>query len=171
MGFFSFLKPLVELATPVVGALIGTAAAPGVTAALGALTGDTPAQTALKVAAAGGPGLVTQTALSIGTAQGALAGITGNLRRRTIVQTFNPITGAILKSEIFKGAPAVMNSDVAAANRLNRQLSRLNKKQPRKTVKQSTAARLKEEVVESALREAIHNGHNGHVLLPAPRCP
>jgi len=97
----------------------------------------------------------------IGEATGVAVTKTGGLRRITIVQTIDPATGKVVKQETFKGAPAVMQSDVAAANRLNRQLRRLNSKQPKKMVKQSLAARLKEEVVESALRHAIHNG-NGH---------
>lgn len=79
---------------------------------------------------------------------------TGGLRRRTIVETFDPATGAICKSETLKGAPAVMQSDVAAANRLNRALRRLNKKQPKKLVRESAITQLKNEVVESALRKA-----------------
>ena len=168
MGFFT---DLIQTVAPLAGAFLGvpTTAIGGAQARGLAPIGETPAQaTARRVAQAVAGGVVTLPA-----AQVAGAGCpTGSLRRRTIVETFDPATGVVCRTETLKGAPAVMNSDVAASNRLNRQLSRLNKKQPRKTVKQSTAARLKEEVVESALRGAIQNGHHpAAVIVPGTRCP
>ncbi len=166
MGFFSSLLPAV------IGAAAGFATAGpagaiagGVGAAAGALTapstavgggGGTPAQLTQAILATptGQAAIASGQAVQATQALAAMQATTGSLRRRTIVQTFNPATGAVVKAETFMGAPAVMQSDVAAANRVNRAVRRLEKKLPRRLVKQSDAARLKEEVVESALRRA-----------------
>jgi len=161
MGFFS---ELLSTVAPLAGAFLGVpqTAVGGAQTRGVALKDETFIQTTRRRAVAGlEPLIKIPTAVAAGAACP-----TGSLRRRTIVETFDPATGVVCRTEVLKGAPAVMNSDVAAANRLNRQLSRLNKKQPRKTVKQSTAARLKEEVVEAALRGAIHNGHPHNGTCP-----
>jgi len=148
MGFFDSIGDILKIAAPI---------------AIGAIAGPT--------IGAGAVGLVTattaQTQITQAAAQQALvaAGTNGSLRRRTIVETFNPATGAVTKRETMSGAPAVMQSDVAAANRLNRQLKRLNARQPRKTVRMSESARLKDELLNASLRaarDAAGNGHNGN---------
>jgi len=170
MGFFDFVGDIFTAAAPVLGIVspqlgFGAAAVGGLlsdeepvakkaaaaTGQLGNITGSklitpgvakTPSQVFEEVAAGNG-GRVTMAVSA-----------TGALRRRTIVETFNPRTGAVSKRETLKGAPAVMQSDVAAANRLNRALRRLNKKQPKKLVRESEMTALKNEVVNSALRRA-----------------
>jgi len=144
MGFFSSI-----------GDILGTLAPIATTALLGPVAGIAAQQALSPTVAAAAQ---TASPQEIARLQG-----TGGLRRRTIVQTFDPKTGIVVKSETFKGAPAVMQSDVAAANRLNRSLARLNKKQPRKIVKQSEKARLSDEVELAALRHARDSvSHNGH---------
>lgn len=147
MGFFSFLKPLVDIAVPLIGQFVGL---PQV------------AETAEKITVAKELGKALAPAAPTTAAQMQLlqTGVTGacptqgTLRRRTIVETFDPANNVVCKRETFKGAPAVMQSDVAAANRLNRALRRLNKKQPKRLVRESPITTLKNEVVESALRRA-----------------
>jgi len=146
MGFFDSIKDIFEEVIPIASSIF----LPQTAAGLVAKAIEPEVRTA-----------VIPTTL-IGEVSGMAALKTGGLRRITIVQTIDPATGKVVKEERFKGAPAVMQSDVAAANRLNRQLRKLNARQPKKMVKQSIASRLKEEVVESALRHAIHNGHDEH---------
>lgn len=163
MGFFS---SLIQLAAPIAGAVLGIPQVAGAVAPTSGLA--TTAIAAAQVAASQIGVPVAQTALPALTPLTAVGDRgTGALRRRTIVETFNPTTGGIFKREILPGAPAVMQSDVAAANRLNRQLRRLNKKQPKKLVKQSQIAQLKDEVIEGALRSARdHEGHHGGHAVP-----
>lgn len=146
MGFFSFLEPLLEVAAPIIGGFLGVPAISGVTA-----PSPTMAAVERAVTMPGPAQLAKEQARLVGAQVGAQ-------RRRTIVETFDVSTGVVTKRETFKGAPAVMQSDVAAANRLNRQLRRLNKKQPKKLVRPSAITQLKDEVIETALRRARDNG-------------
>ena len=169
MGFFDFVGDIFTAAAPVLGIVspqLGFGAA-----AIGGLLDEDEATPAKKVAAASGalgnitgtklitpgkvsPGQIFEDVAAGRPAAGTGCPTTGSLRRRTIVETFNPRTGTVCKRETLKGAPAVMQSDVAAANRLNRALRRLNKKQPKKLVRESEITQLKNEVVASALRKA-----------------
>jgi len=162
MGFFS---SLVTTLAPIAAGFLGVPAPPTVQAAVAQAAAPTVLPTLGQAVALGAAAI--QPVLAPLTAVGDRG--TGALRRRTIVETFNPTTGGVFKREILKGAPAVMQSDVAAANRLNRQLRRLNKKQPKKLVRQSTITQLKDEVVETALRHArdggAHHGHNGEPII------
>jgi len=90
---------------------------------------------------------------------------TGAMRKRTIVQTLNA-AGEVVKSKTTKGGVAVFQQDVTAANRVARQLRRLDKRMPRKIIKQSETARLTQEVTNAALRRARDNGD-----CPPPPCP
>ena len=169
MGFFSTIGDIFAAAAPIVGGPIG--AALGIGGGLLGGDGEEPAAAAV-------PKQVLQASGALGNIQGSklitpgprpageifeevrregvskIVSMNGSLRRRTIVETFNPVTGAVTKRETLKGAPAVMQSDVAAANRLNRQLARLKKKQPVRLVHKSELSTLKDEVVASALRKA-----------------
>jgi len=157
MGFFDFLKPIAEIVAPIIGI-------PTLGAVVGSVIGDTPEQTVIKASRGiGGPieGTVRSDLTSLAGAEA------GSLRQRTIVETFSPITNKVFKRKVTMGGVAVFNQDVAAANRLNRQLRRLNKKQPKKLVKQSQIAQLKEDVVESALRNAANGA--GHAVVHVPK--
>lgn len=160
MGFFS---DLLKTAAPIVGSFLGLPAPPVTAVARVREPGTKPSITPRLQEKLFGE----QIAAREMAAAGGACPTQGALRRRTIVETFDPETGAVCRSETFKGAPAVMQSDVAAANRLNRALRRLNKQQPRKLVKQTTLSRLKEDVIEGALRGAgapcpNGNGNSNH---------
>jgi len=168
MGFFDFVKPLLGVAATVVG---GTVAGAAVADILG--IGDdeemvTKVGTGAQLAALRGtdPVLgrnVAQSLAAIGAAPGGM--VTGGLRKRTIVETVNA-AGQVVKRKVTKGGVAVFQQDVTAANRVARQLRKLDKRMPKKIVKQSETARLTEEVKNAALRHARdsadHNGHHGH---------
>jgi len=149
MGFF---KDIFAIAAPVLGQVVsgtaigGALALPGVTAGVSAVANIQ-------------KGVALQKAT-----QAAVATPTGGLRRRTIVETFDPATNVVTKQETFKGAPAVMMSDVAAANRVNRQVRKLEKRLPKKMVQESATARLKREVLDAGLRAARDHagGHHGN---------
>lgn len=155
MGFFDFVKPLATLAA---GTFLGATGA----TAVSSLFGDD--ETVQKT---GGTGVRPITldeakeAQRTGVVPGGLG--TGAMRKRTIVQTIDA-KGNIVKSKITKGGVAVFQADVTAANRVARQVRKLDKRMPRKLVKQSEIARLKDEVTEQALRDARDHGHghNGH---------
>jgi len=155
MGFFSFVKPLATLAA---GTFLGAGAAEAIGSLLG---GDE--ETAMVPA--------TTTALPVATEIGIAARkalttpqATGALRTRTIVQTIDP-AGRILKSKVHKGGVAVFQADVTAANRVARQVRKLDKRLPRKLVKETELTRLKNEVAAQALRDA-RDGRS----CPPPRC-
>lgn len=93
----------------------------------------------------------------------------GRLRKRTIVETFDPATGVVTKRDVpMPGAPAVMRSDVVAANRLDRQITNLNKRRKTKLVHPTQAATLKKELELAqlrALRRALESGGGGGTSL------
>ncbi len=159
MGFFDFLAPVLEIAAPILGAITGVP-----------VTGQ--AQVAAAQAGAAQV-MITDPALSLRTGaeqQAILAGRAGGgLRRRTIIETFNPTTNVVVRKEIHAGGVAVFQSDVTAANRLNRALRRLNKKQPKKLIRQTPISALKDEVIESALRASrdFPHGHGSVVHCPS----
>jgi len=154
MGFFSELLGTVATvgATLLGGPVAGTA--------VGTLLGTTPET--LAVGKVGGAVLTPTQLLSAGgTAQqiiaatgGATALVTGRLRKRTIVETFDPATGKVIKQLTFPGGVAIRASDVAAAKRVFRQVSKLSQKMPRKTVKESAVKQLTDRVVKNALERA-----------------
>jgi len=165
-GFFDFVENLAVTAATVFGGPIGGAAASAL------LSGE---PETLAVGKVGGP-VLTQAQLTgvSGTAAqiikatgGATAAATGGMRKITIVQTLNA-AGQVVKQKTTKGGVAVFQSDVTAANRVARQVRRLEKRMPRKLVKQSETARLKEEVTEAALRRARDISDHHH--LNPPRC-
>jgi hypothetical protein len=79
---------------------------------------------------------------------------TGGLRKRTTIETFDPGSGFVTRVETFPGGVAVRASDAAAARRFFRQISKLSKKLPRKTVKESQLKQLTDRVVKNALERA-----------------
>ncbi len=78
----------------------------------------------------------------------------GRLRKRTIVETFDPVTGVVTRSRTTPGGVAVFAQDVAAARRINRQVRKLDARLPRKTVKQSPVKQLTDRVIKNALERA-----------------
>ncbi len=66
----------------------------------------------------------------------------GRFAKRTIVQTLDRARGVIVSFQILNGAPHIMNSDITAAKRVFRQVSKLTQKLPRKTVKESATKKI-----------------------------
>jgi len=156
MGFFSFLKPIAQVAA---GTFLGAEAAE----VIGGVFGDDEPAALLKTGT--GAELAKMRGKALIPALPATG--TGAMRKRTIVETIDA-NGKVVKRKVTKGGVAVFQADVTAANRVARQVRKLDKRMPRKLVKQSEIARLKDEVTEQALRDARDHGHghNGH----PPRC-
>lgn len=155
MGFFS---SLLKIVAPVAGAFLGVQAATGQVTAqavprtLPTVTGDTSGLSVMaqqRVAA----GTVVARG-SVSRAEALAMESRGRLRKRTIVQTFDPVTGAVTSVQTFPGGVAVRSSDVAAARRVFRQIRKLDAKLPRKTVKQSQVKQLTDRVIKNALERA-----------------
>ncbi len=88
---------------------------------------------------------------------------TGGLRKRTTVETFDPGSGFVTKVLIFDGGVAVRSSDIAAFRRVFRQVTAINKKLPRKVIKQSQVKALTDRLVKNALEQA------GDLDQPCPK--
>lgn len=100
------------------------------------------------------PGVVTD--IVAGTTQALSApGGNGTRFRTTIVVTRDTDTGRILRTEILKGAPFLMNNDVRKLSTISRKVSKANSKIPRKTVRESATTQLKNAAVDSALRNVL----------------
>lgn len=159
-GFFSeLLGTVAKVAVPLLG---GTAVGAGISALLGGDETVTKVGTGADIAALRGQPLISSAALAaLGPVVGGAAcpPTTGGLRKRTIVQTFCPSSGKVFKQEMFAGGVAIRASDVAAAKRVFRQVSKLSQKMPRKTVKESPIKQLTDRVVKNALEKAGDNGN------------
>jgi len=75
----------------------------------------------------------------------------GQFVRQTTVQTFDLSTGAVVRQQVFDGAPFLMNNEVRRLRTVARKLGRANAKLPRRTVKQSPLSELKDAAVSAAL--------------------
>jgi len=166
MGFFS---NLIRGAGRLVRGFLGgapvatAAAAPSQIAAAPVLTSfrqvaGRAARRALPLAAAGGAFAVGDVAISQllepGTGADGVGGGNGRTVRTTIVVTQNAMTGEIIRREVRKGAPFLMGRDVQIANRVFRQSTRLQRRLPKKIVRQSQRSALVNRVVSSALERA-----------------
>lgn len=171
MGFFSdLLGTVATVGGALVGARLGlpapvpaatTAMVPATTAAglqLSRVGGPILTTAQIAAGAAGQPGVVREIFRATG------GQITGRQRKRTIVETFDPVSGAVTARTTTPGGVAVFSRDVAAARRVFRQVSKLNAKIPRKTVKQSPVKQLTDRVIRNALERA------GDTDCP-PKCP
>lgn len=154
MGFFSFLKPLVKAALPIVGGILGVEA-------IGALVAPTSKEEAMAVSTRGlAPAAAARVTGALAplptltTAQAIAVESRGRQRKRTIVETFDPLTGAVLRRKTTPGGVAVFAQDAAAARRLFRQVRKLDARLPRKTVKESQVKQLTDRVVKNALERA-----------------
>lgn len=173
MGFFSDLLGVVA---PIAGALIGGPIGAGIGATAAGLlapTGTPAAATALatgRVAPAGGspfaPGQLAtiqgqQVAQKIIAVGGGPLVTTGRMRKRTTVETFDPVTGVVSKRLTFDGGVAVRSADVAAFKRVFRQVTKISAKLPRKLIKPSDVKLLTDRVVRNALEHAGDVHDNG----------
>ena len=91
---------------------------------------------------------------------GHWSGGNGQFATRTRVERLNVLTGEISVVSLRPGSPHLMNSEVNAAKKLFRQVAALNKRMPRKTVKQSKMAKLTEAAVDAATRNVTTGGHH-----------
>jgi len=158
--------------TPAAGAPAGqpAAAAPSVGGGVGQVLGeiiDIPlgiVGTALDVtgAVAGIPGLAVQAALGPLGVAGAPAGGpidttgfsrgNGRTANRTIVETMDLVTGQIIRRRMMPGTPHLMNSEIRAAKKVFKKSADLQKRIPRRTVKQSEVTQLKNALVRRAFQ-------------------
>lgn len=152
------LAPLKALAAPILGTS-ATAAAP-----LGAAATVVGAASALPVV-----GDVLGAALSpvtdlLGVTGGGPIDLTGwsggngQTVTRTTIETMDVNTGKIIRIKRHPGTPYLMNNDVAAAKKVIRRSGQLNKRLPRKTVRESPATQLSKAAIAAAIRQANKDG-------------
>lgn len=164
MGFFSFLKPIIKVALPVVATALGFEAVTALVAPESKAEAQAVTTTGLSPAAQARVAAGTVGApQALSTAQAIAIESRGRQRKRTIVETFDPLTGAVLRRKTTPGGVAVFAQDVAAAKRIFRQVRRLDARLPRKTVKEGKIKQLTDRVVKNALERA------GDVDCP-PKC-
>ncbi len=87
----------------------------------------------------------------------------GSRATRTIIETLDLRSGQIVSRVIKSGSPHIMNSDVKACRKVLRQSAALQKRIPRKTVRESATTKLKEAAVTAALANVT--------CPPAASCP
>lgn len=155
MGFFSFLKPIIKVAAPIVAGILGVEAIETILAptskeeakAVTDVSGlSAQAQARVRSGTVGQTSLTTKQAITIESR--------GRVRKRTIVESFDPLTGVVLRRKVHMGGVAVFAADAAAARRLFRQVRKLDARLPRKTVKESQVKQLTDRVVKNALERA-----------------
>jgi len=144
--------------------LFGTAVNLGV----GALTGQPGVAAASGlIASRGAESLIgTTPAAAVRRATG-LGGGNGVTHLRTVVQSIDNATGAIVRESIQEGSPFLMNKDMQIARKVFKMIGMANKRLPKKMVRVSAATMLKDQLVESSLQNAIshnhhHSGANGN---------
>ena len=155
----SFFKEALGIIAPIAGTIFG--GAPGgvaATALAGLITGDetvTKVGTGPGLAAAVKAGQITLADVGGPTVVKGIPGIvTGRLRKRTIVQTFDPVTGKVISMKTTAGGVAVFAADAAAAKRFFRQIRKLDARLPRKLTRQSPVKQLTDRVIKNALERA-----------------
>lgn len=146
-GSSAFVGPVQPTVSPLQGIGVGEAAAALLQQALSTATmGAVPGVAPLALAAVTTP--------TVSTALAAPGG-NGSRFRTTIVVTRDTDTNRILRTEILKGAPFLMNNDVRKLSTISRKVSKANSKIPRKTVRESATTQLKNAAVDSALRNVM----------------
>jgi hypothetical protein len=143
-GFFS---SLLKGAVGIGKALLGVPAAAPITARAVA-----PVVTGAAAAAAATALIPTAQLTPTQRASQAALAAAPTVRKRTRVESLDQF-GQVLRTVVFDGAPFLMNKDVVAAKRVFRLASKLHGKLPRRTVKESKVAQLKDAAVETALRQ------------------
>jgi len=148
------------LIAPVIApvAAVGTLVADPIGTVTGAVGGVTTA--ALGLAGIGDIAATAQNGVIDTTGFG---GGNGRTATRTIVQTMDLATGAIIRTKTMPGSPRLMNSDVAAARKVIKSVGKLHNQMPRRTVKDSPATKLKDAAIAAALAKTQQIEH-------APKC-
>jgi len=147
MGFFSEL--IKTVVAPIAAGFLGTTLAQPAAPVMALAK-----PTGLAAGVVGGrPVLPTQVGVVKEIFQ-ATGGPTGRRRKRTTVETFDPVSGIVTARVTFSGGVAVRASDVAAFKRVFRQVTKLSAKLPRKIIKPSDVKLLTDRVVKNALERA-----------------
>ncbi len=89
----------------------------------------------------------------------------GSVATRTVVETMDLKTGAIVRRRVLPGSPFLMNSEIKAAKKVFRQSAALAKRIPRKTVKESATTQLKEAAIQAAIRNASSGGECRDIVV------
>jgi len=161
MGFFS---NLLRSGAKILGSVLGfggpAVARPSVATAFSRIgVGAARAGGLVAAGAAFGAGDIGIQALLSGPSGGVqiqpgATGGNGRSVRQTIVVTRDSMTGQITRTEVLRGAPFLMGRDVQVANRVFRQSTKLQRRLPKKIVRQSQRTALVNRVVSSALERA-----------------
>jgi len=85
---------------------------------------------------------------------GNWSGGNGQFATRTTVERLEIANGQVTITSQSPGSPHLMNSDIQAAKKVFRNVAKLNRRLPRKTVKESPVSKLKDAAVEAAIRRA-----------------
>jgi len=135
---------------------IGATARTAVIAAgAGTLAGRLARQIQPDIPGMGAGGAVTPVAPGTGVVMGGDLGRgNGQFARQTIVQTIRLSDGAVVRSEVFSGAPFLMQKAVRELRATSRKLTKANQKIPRKLVRQSKRSALLDSVLDQALAQA-----------------
>jgi len=149
------------LGLPAAAAPVAAAVATGVPARLTAAAAATAARIARSRAARVGVGVaggivageVVSRAIpgGDGAAMAATGRGNGRFARQTIVETLDLMTGQVVRQQVLSGAPFLMASDVRKLEQTTKKLRRANARIPRRVVKESALAGLKDELVRGAL--------------------
>lgn len=153
MGFFdTLIKGVVSVGRGILGL---PAAAPAAIR-----TGQVSTTAARRIALAGaGAGGAVGIGVGLSTAGGGgpmIGGVGGNglTFTRTIVQSVNKETGVVVREEVLRGSPHLMNRDLAVAKRVFRLAGKLHRRMPKRAVRMSRQKMLTQQVVENALERA-----------------
>jgi len=79
----------------------------------------------------------------------------GVVARQTVVQTIDLRTGAVLRQEVFSGAPFLMASDVRKLRAVSRKVSKAHQKLIGRTRKPSKKSQLTDAILDSALNQVL----------------
>jgi len=90
------------------------------------------------------------------------SGGNGRFATRTIVETMDTTSGKIVKRKTLPGSPYLMNTEVAGLRKVVKKSNNLQKRIPRRTVKQSTTSKLTEAVQMKAIQNVQLPHHGGH---------
>lgn len=178
MGFFDFIPKLIGGGIKLIGSALGVIP-PKVVAAVrpvlpaAAVAAGSFATGALAFgggggAAAGGAPLAAPGGQFINPATGQIGGLSGGngmFTTVTVVSTFNNQTGAVVKQRNFLGSPFLMNKEVSHLRSTTRKLMKGAARVPRRSVKQSTASKLKDQLEDTLLHAAQRQA------LPVAPCP
>jgi len=135
------------LASPVAGALGPLA-----------VRGDVGPEGVTNIITVGRPGepisQITQRGLrDLSTFMGGFwSGGNGQFATRTTVERLEIATGRVTITSRMPGSPHIMNSEINAAKKVFRRSAALQKRLPRKTVKESETTKLKNAAVQAAIR-------------------